>query len=50
MATYKGIKGYNIASLASDPSPLQTGQVWYNTTSGLLKFYNGSSTQTITVS
>ena len=42
MATYKGIKGYNIASLASDPSPLQTGQVWYNTTSATMKAYGTS--------
>jgi len=39
MATYKGIKGYTIQSLASDPSPLLEGQVWYNTTSTTLKGY-----------
>ena len=42
MATYKGIKGYNIPSVASDPSPLQTGQVWYNTTSATMKAYGAS--------
>jgi hypothetical protein len=50
MSTYKGIKGYKVQSLASDPSSPLTGQLWFNTTTGVLKFYNGSSTQTITVS
>ena len=42
MTTYKGIQGYNIPSVASDPSPLQTGQVWYNTTSTTMKAYGAS--------
>jgi len=50
MATYLNIKGVKVQSLASDPSPLIEGMVWYNTTTNLLKFYNGSSTQTVTVS
>ena len=39
MATYKGIKGFTIQSLASDPSATANteGQVWYNTTSSALK-------------
>ena len=37
MADYKGIKGFKVQSLASDPS-LVEGQVWYNTTSGALKY------------
>ena len=49
MATYKGIKGYKVQSLASDPGSPLTGQLWYNTTTSVLKFYNGSSTQTVTV-
>jgi len=49
MATYASIKGYEIDVVSSDPSNPQTGQVWYNTTSNVLKFYNGSSTQTVTV-
>jgi len=50
MATYRQIKGYRIQVLASDPgSPLE-GQVWYNTTTGSLKFYNGTATKTVTVS
>jgi len=48
MATYKGIKGFKVQSLASDTAV--EGQVWYNTTTNLLKFYNGSSAQTVTVS
>jgi hypothetical protein len=42
MTTYKGIKGYNIPSVSSDPSNLQTGQVWYNTTSNVIKAYGAS--------
>ena len=48
MATYLGIKGVKVQSLASDPSNLIEGTVWFNTTSGVLKFYNGTSAQTVT--
>ena len=37
MAEYKSIKGFKVQSLAADPSGPQ-GQVWYNTTTSLLKF------------
>ena len=39
MADYKGIKGFKVQSLASDPtaSASTAGQVWYNTTSNTLK-------------
>ena len=37
MATYKGISGLNIKSLSSDPSNLNEGEMWYNSTSGTLK-------------
>ena len=50
MATYTETKGVKVLSLASDPSPLIEGTVWYNTTSSALKFYDGSSTKTVTVS
>jgi len=50
MAEYIGIKGSNVQSFASDPSNPVEGQVWYNTTSGTIKGYNGSSTVTFTVS
>jgi hypothetical protein len=33
MTTYKGINGFAVQSVASDPSPLDEGQVWYNNTS-----------------
>ena len=39
MAEYIKEKGFTIQSLASDPSPLLEGQVWYNTTSTVLKGY-----------
>ena len=50
MATYKGIKGFKVQNLASDPSNLVEGEVWYNSTTALLKFYNGSGTETVTTS
>ena len=37
MADYKGIKGFKVQSLASDPSNVLNGEVWYNTTSAALK-------------
>ena len=37
MATYKEIKGTQIEAVASDPSNPVEGQVWYNTTSNVLK-------------
>ena len=50
MADYKGIKGFKVQSLASDPSNPIEGQVWYNTTTALLKFYDGSTVKTVTIS
>jgi len=39
MATYKGIKGVKVQSLASDPPAAQSiGQLWYNTASSVLKY------------
>jgi len=37
MADYKGIKGVKIQSVSSDPSNLTKGQIWYNTTSAVVK-------------
>ena len=37
MATYKEIKGTQIEAVASDPSNPVEGQVWYNTTSNVVK-------------
>jgi hypothetical protein len=48
MATYLEIKGVKVQSLAADTTV--EGQVWYNTTTYALKFYNGTSAQTVTVS
>jgi len=50
MATYKALKGSKIEKIASDPSNLTAGTVWYNTTTDKLKFYNGSGTETVTTS
>ena len=38
MATYKGIQGYTVQSLASDPPAEQSvGQLWYNSASNVWK-------------
>tara|TARA_R100000687_G_C6349152_1_gene118007 strand:+ start:33 stop:185 length:153 start_codon:yes stop_codon:yes gene_type:complete len=50
MATYTGIKGVKVQSLAAEPSPLVEGTIWYRTDNGDLDFYDGSSVKTITVS
>jgi len=39
MATYKGEKGFTIQTIAGDPPAPILGQVWYNTTSNVLKGY-----------
>ncbi len=38
MATYKGINGYAVQTVASDPSPGDPGQVFYNTTSKVFEY------------
>jgi hypothetical protein len=38
MTTYKGINGYAVQSLASDPSPADEGQVWYNNATYTFKY------------
>ena len=37
MADYKGIKGFTIPNVSSDPSDPILGQIWYNSTSGTFK-------------
>ena len=37
MATYYDIKGQKVQNRSADPSPVQEGQVWYNTTSNTAK-------------
>ena len=44
MSEYKKIHGIHIQALASDPSNLGSGQVWYNTTSNQLKITAVSTT------
>ena len=39
MATYIGIKGVEIQTIAGDPANPVVGQVWYNTTANTLKSY-----------
>ena len=55
MGTYKGIQGYTVQSLASDPSDLSkvTGQLWYNSASNVWKIVvddGGYTVKTITTS
>ena len=44
MADYKTIKGYKVVSYATDPTPQQTGRVWYNTTGYVLKYSENATT------
>ena len=40
MAAYKTLKGQSIRQVASDPTNPQIGEIWYNTTIGVLKGYS----------
>ena len=46
MATYKGINGFAVQSVASDPSPSNEGQVWYNNTSYAFKLTSATTSGT----
>ena len=50
MATLKALRGSKIEYLASDPSNLTAGQIWYNSSTNKLKGYNGTSNVTFTSS
>tara|TARA_R100001086_G_scaffold220322_1_gene137195 strand:- start:725 stop:877 length:153 start_codon:yes stop_codon:yes gene_type:complete len=50
MADYIDIKGVKVENIASDPSNPIEGDVWYNSASGVLKFYDGTSVKTVTAS
>jgi hypothetical protein len=39
MATYKGVKGFTVQTLSADPPAPVLGQIWYNSTSNVLKGY-----------
>ena len=44
MATYKGIQGYSVQKLSSDPTASEAaGQLWYNSTSGNFKISVGGA-------
>jgi len=44
MATYKGIQGYSVKKLSSDPpASASTGQLWYNSSSGKFKITTGAA-------
>ena len=44
MTTYKEIRGTNIEAVASDPSNPVEGQVWYNTTTNVVKGFGKTAT------
>jgi hypothetical protein len=46
MAEYKGIKGFKVQYLSSDPSDPIIGQTWYNSTSKDLKYTSVSTAGT----
>jgi hypothetical protein len=39
MTTFKEIRGTTIEVVSSDPANPETGQIWYNSSSGTLKGY-----------
>ena len=45
MATYYDIFGQKVQYLASDPNPVQIGQVWYNSTSNTAKFQGATAVE-----
>jgi len=46
MTTYYGLYGQKVQYLASDPTDVQIGQVWYNSTSATLKVRSATTTGT----
>jgi len=46
MSTYYGTYGQKVQYLASDPTDVQIGQVWYNSTSATLKVRSATTTGT----
>jgi hypothetical protein len=47
MSTYKGINGYAVQTVASDPSPGDPGQVFYNTTAKSFEYTTLSSKRSL---
>lgn len=43
MATYKNIKGSRIRVVAADPSPVDAGDTWYNSTTNVIKYQSAGS-------
>ena len=46
MTTYYGLYGQKVQYLASDPTDVQVGQVWYNSTSATLKVRSATTSGT----
>jgi hypothetical protein len=43
MTTFKEIRGTTIEVVSSDPANPETGQIWYNSSSGTLKYVHNMS-------
>ena len=43
MATYRGIKGFYIQTVSSEPSNPVAGQVWYNSTLGKIRAFKSGA-------
>jgi len=37
VSTYRQLKGYSVKSVSSDPSNVKEGQIWYNSTTRIIK-------------
>ena len=37
MATYREVKGYSVKSVSSDPANVKEGQIWYNSSTKVIK-------------
>ena len=48
MASYATLHGQTVQVIAGDPANPVEGQVWYNSSTNVLKAYDGTSTVTFT--
>ena len=49
MVAYTGIQGQNILIVSSDPANPTEGQIWYNSTTNLLKGYQFAAVNALMV-
>ena len=48
MSDYISIQGQAVVNVAAEPSPVEDGQVWYNSTTGLFQIRANGETLTLT--